>query len=44
VGASCATDAPQLIEDEPGHFARCHLALGDRRIAGEKFAAKGGKA
>jgi peptide/nickel transport system ATP-binding protein len=44
VGASCATDAPHLIEDEPGHFARCHLALADRRIAGEKFAAKGGKA
>jgi peptide/nickel transport system ATP-binding protein len=44
VGASCATDAPHLIEDEPGHFARCHLALADRRTAGAKFAAKGGKA
>ncbi len=44
VGASCATDAPHLSEDEPGHFARCHLALADRRTAGAKFAAKGGTA
>lgn len=41
--ANCATDKPQLVEDERGHFARCHLDLETRRAEGKKVAAKGVK-
>jgi peptide/nickel transport system ATP-binding protein len=40
---NCATDKPLMVEDELGHFARCHLDLQTRRAEGKKVAAKGVK-